>query len=131
VLKITSNNTTVSNGIESPTECQPSDYIEPLSQLDYEYMNPVELGTSRVIPPAELKRASSDLNTKRTVTRVTRNHNKFSKSFSSWFDCSLLRYEDAIRLADNSRIIIQGPDEFLLVKFAIYGFCCVFEVAVK
>ena len=113
MLKITCNDTTISNGVESPTECQPCDYIEPLSQLDYEFMDPIESGTSRVIPPAELKRASSDLSTKRTGTKVTKNHNKFSKSYSSWFDCSLLRYEDAIRLADNSRIIIQGPDEFL------------------
>jgi len=111
VLKITPNDTTISNGVESPTEPMPSDYIEPLSQLDYEYMDPIEVGTSRVIPPAELKRTTSDLTTKHT--RVIRNHNKFSKSYSSWFDHSLLRYEDAIRLADNSRIIIQGPDEFL------------------
>ena len=109
VLKITSNSASNSTELESPTE-QPSDYIEPLSQKDYEYMDPIELGTSRVIPPTELKRASSDSDTK---CKGVRNHNKFSKSYSSWFDCSLLRYEDAIRLADNTRIIIQGRDEFL------------------
>ncbi|XP_065887290.1 uncharacterized protein [Dysidea avara] len=115
VLKITSNNTTASDEVVSPTDRQPSDYIEPLSQFDYEYMDPIELGTSRVVPPAELKRTSTDPDAKPIVTKVTRNHNKFSKSSSSWFDCSLLRYEDAIRLADNSRIIIQGPDEFLFI----------------
>ena len=75
-------------------------------------MNMKDLGTSRVVPPSEIRRRNSDTPSP-TLAKVTKKHSKYSQSCSSWFSSSLLRYEDAIRLPDNSHVIIQGPDEFL------------------
>ena len=107
VLKITPNTKDT-----SPSEIvEPSDYLAPVSLGDYEFMNMKDIGSSRVVPPSEIKRTSSDAQV--TVTKITKKHSKYSQSCSSWFSSSMLRYEEAIHLPDNSHVIIQGTDEFL------------------
>ena len=110
MLKITPNVKAVSP--PSPSETvEPSEYLAPVPIGDYEFMNIKDIGNFRVVPPSEIRRTSSDADA--TLTRVTKRHSKYSQSCSSWFSPSLLRYEEAIRLPDNSHVIIQGTDEFL------------------
>ena len=110
VLKITSN--TKATSPQSPSETgEPSEYLAPVPLGDYEFMNIKNIGTSRVVPPSEIRRTNSDAQV--TVTKLTKKHSKYSQSCSSWFSSSMLRYEEAIHLPDNSYVIIQGIDEFL------------------
>ena len=110
MLKISAN--TKAGSPQSPsTVGEPSEYLDPIPCGDYEFMNMKNLGNSRVVPPAEIRRRNSD--TPPTIAKITKKHSKYSQSCSSWFSSSLLRYEDAVHLPDNSHVIIQGPDEFL------------------
>ena len=119
MLKISPNTKVAS--LQSPSEQEePSEYLSPIPCGDYEFMNMKDLGSSRVVPPSEVRRRNSDTQTtlEKNVAQITleksvKKHSKFSQSSSSWFSSSLLRYEEAIRLPDNSHVIIQGPNEFL------------------
>jgi len=77
-------------------------------------MNHSDLGNSRVVPPSEIRRTSSEIiATEPTLNEITKSHSKYSQSSSIWFGSSLLRYEEAVHLPDNSQVIIQGADEIL------------------
>lgn len=93
---------------------EPSEYLAPISHGAYEFMNHNDLGKTRVVPPSEIRRTSSEIIVaESTLTRIAKIHNKHSHSFSTWFSNSLLRYEEAVHLPDNSRVIIQRANEFL------------------
>ena len=110
MLKITPN--TKATPPQSPSEtAEPSEYLDPVKLGDYEFMNMKDLGRSRVVPPSEIRRTNSDADV--TITKIAKKHSKYSHSCSSWFSSSMLRYEEAVRLPDNSHVIIQGTDEFL------------------
>ena len=110
MLKITPN--TKSTSPPSPSETvEPSEYLAPVPLGDYEFMNIKDLGGSRLVPPSEIRRTNSDA--QMTITKLAKKHSKYSQSCSAWFSSSMLRYEEAIRLPDNSYVIIQGTDEFL------------------
>lgn len=118
MLKITPN--TKAKSSQSPSEVEePSEYLAPVPLGDYEFMDMKNLGRRRVVPPSEIRRTPpfeirrTNSDGQRTVTKITKKHSKYSQSCSSWFSSSMLRYEEAIRLPDNSHVIIQGPDEFL------------------
>ena len=107
VLKITPN----TKSAASSETVEPSEYLDPVPIGDYEFMNIKNLGNSRLVPPSEIRRTNSDVQA--TITKISKKHSKYSQSCSSWFSSSMLRYEEAIHLPDDSHVIIQGIDEFL------------------